>query len=141
MADDIAQQEQQAQPAAEQQNAQGGTPFPPQFFDCVNEYLELTNKQSQKYGEKNISLAALFAAARFNAHVFLTNVKPIAAAEERLPFLDYMTTMYRRMLNEHLDGMGEERGIDVGDSELAEEYKAAGVKVGRLKDAPAAANE
>ena len=73
--------------------------------------------------------------------MFLTNVKPIAAAEERLPFLDYMTTMYRRMLNEHLDGMGEERGIDVGDSELAEEYKAAGVKVGRLKDAPAAANE
>lgn len=134
--------ETQAQPAAEQQNAaQGGTQFPPQFFDCVNEYLELTNKQSQKYGEKNISLAALFASARFNAHVFLTNVKPIAAADERTAFLDYMSTMYRRMLNEHLDGMGEERGIDVGDSELAEEYKAAGVKVGRLKDAPAAANE
>ncbi|MFN7184166.1 MAG: DUF3144 domain-containing protein [Thermomonas haemolytica] len=123
---------------------QTGTPFPPQFFECVNEYLELTNKQSQKYGEKNISLAALFAAARFNAHVYLTSVKPIAAAEERVPFLDYMTTMYRRMLNEHLDGMGEERGIDVGDSELAEEYKAAGVKIGRLKNADttaAAANE
>jgi hypothetical protein len=122
---------------------QTGTPFPPQFFECVNEYLELTNKQSQKYGEKNISLAALFASARFNAHVYLNSVKPIAAAEERVPFLDYMTTMYRRMLNEHLDGMGEERGIDVGDSELAEEYKAAGVKIGRLKDADtaAAANE
>ena len=133
--------ETQVQPAAEQQNVAGGTQFPPQFFDCVNEYLELTNKQSQKYGEKNISLAALFASARFNAHVFLANVKPIAAAEERAPFLDYMTTMYRRMLNEHLDGMGEERGIDVGDSELAEDYKAAGVKIGRLKDAPAAANE
>ena len=133
--------ETQVQPAAEQQNVAGGTPFPPQFFDCVNEYLELTNKQSQKYGERNISLAALYASARFNAHVFLANVKPIAAAEERAPFLDYMTTMYRRMLNEHLDGMGEERGIDVGDSELAEEYKAAGVKIGRLKDAPAAANE
>jgi hypothetical protein len=134
-------EENQAQPAAEQNAAQGGQQFPPQFFECVNEYLELTNKQSQKYGEKNISLAALFASARFNAHVFLTNVKPIAAAEERTAFLDYMSTMYRRMLNEHLDGMGEERGIDVGDSELAEEYKAAGVKIGRLKDAPAAANE
>ncbi len=130
----------QAQPAAEQQNAPQGNQFPPQFFDCVNEYLELTNKQAQKYGEKNISLAALFASARFNSHVFLANVKPIAAAEERTAFLDYMSTMYRRMLNEHLDGMGEERGIDVGDSELAEEYKAAGVKIGRLKDAPAAAN-
>lgn len=133
--------ENQAQSAADQQNAQGGQQFPPQFFDCVNEYLELTNQQTQKYGDKNISLAALFAAARFNAHVFLSNVKPIAAAEERTAFLDYMSTMYRRMLNEHIDGMGEERGIDVGDSELADEYKAAGVKIGRLKDAPAAANE
>lgn len=137
MADETTQQ------AQNQVDPQTGTPFPPQFFECVNEYLELTNKQSQKYGEKNISLAALFASARFNAHVFLASVKPIAAAEERVPFLDYMTTMYRRMLNEHLDGMGEERGIDVGDSELAEEYKAAGVKIGRLKDADtaAAANE
>ena len=124
----------------DQQNAQqGGTQFPPQFFDCVNEYLELTNKQSQQSGDKNISLAALFASARFNAHVFLANVKPIAAAEERVAFLDYMSTMYRRMLNEHLDGMGEERGIDVGDSELADEYKAAGVQIGRLKQADAAA--
>lgn len=137
----------QAQNPVEAQtgNAQAGTAFPPQFFECVNEYLELTHKQSQKYGEKNISLAALFAAARFNAHVFLTSVKPIEAANERKPFLDYMTTLYRRMLNEHLDGLGEERGIDVGDSELAEEYKAAGVKIGRLKNADvttaAAANE
>ena len=120
-------EENQAQPAAEQQN---GTQFPPQFFDCVNEYLELANKQSQKYGEKNISLAALFASARFNAHVFLANVKPIAAADERTAFLDYMSTMYRRMLNEHLDGMGQERGIDVGESELAAEYAAAGIQVG-----------
>ena len=134
MAEEQAQQEPQTQ-------VEGGNQFPPQFFDCVNEYLELTNKQSQQYGEKNISLAALFASARFNAHVFLANVKPISAAEERTAFLDYMSTMYRRMLNEHLDGMGEERGIDVGDSELADEYKAAGVKIGRLKDAPAAANE
>lgn len=145
MADEQAQQEPQAQPAVDQQTAaQGGTQFPPQFFECVNEYLELTHKQSQQFGDKNISLAALFASARFNSHVFLTNVKPIAAAEERTAFLDYMSTMYRRMLNEHLDGMGEERGIDVGDSELADEYRAAGVQMGRLKqqaDAPAAANE
>ena len=133
MADEQVQQDQQAT----------GTQFPPQFFDCVNEYLELTNKQSQQFGDKNISLAALFASARFNAHVFLANVKPIAAAEERAASLDYMSTMYRRMLNEHLDGMGEERGIDVGDSELADEYKAAGVQIGRLKPAGevAAANE
>ena len=102
----------------------------PKFFDCVNEYLELTNKQSREYGEKRISLASMYAAARFNAHVYLVSVKPIHAASERGQFLDYMTTMYRRMLNEHLDGMGQERGIDVGESELAAEYAAAGIQVG-----------
>ena len=102
----------------------------PKFFDCVNEYLELTNKQSRQYGEKRISLASMYATARFNAHVYLVSVKPIHAAAERKDFLDYMSTMYRRMLNEHLDGMGQERGIDVGESELAAEYAAAGVQVG-----------
>ena len=109
----------------------------PKFFDCVNEYLELTNKQSREYGEKRISLASMYAAARFNAHVYLSSVKPIHVAGERKDFLDYMSTMYRRMLNEHLDGMGEERGIDVGVSELAAEYAAAGVKLGRMQDTPA----
>ena len=98
----------------------------PAFFTCVNEYLELTNRQSKKQGLKRISMASLYAAARFNAHVYLahsgsgTNV-----AAERKDFLDYMSTMYRRMLNEHLDGLGHERGVDVGESELAAEYAAA----------------
>lgn len=121
--------EQQTQAAADTSGqAQNGPD--PKFFDCVNEYLELTNKQSQQYGEKRISLASMYATARFNAHVYLVSVKPIHAAAERKDFLDYMSTMYRRMLNEHLDGMGQERGIDVGESELAAEYAAAGIQVG-----------
>ena len=118
--------EQQAQTVADQNPNQ----LDPAFFDCVNEYLELTNKQSRQYGEKRISLASMYATARFNAHVYLVSVKPIHAASERKDFLDYMSTMYRRMLNEHLDGMGQERGIDVGVSELADEYAAAGIQVG-----------
>lgn len=132
MADEQAQQEPQAQPEAGNPNA-----LDPAFFDCVNEYLEVTNRQSQQHGIKRISLASMFAAARFNAHVYLSSVKPIHVAGERKDFLDYMSTMYRRMLNEHLDGMGEERGIDVGVSELAAEYAAAGVKLGRMQDTPA----
>lgn len=97
----------------------------PAFFTCVNEYLELTNKQSKEQGLKRISMASMYAAARFNIHVYLSNAGSQAAAE-RKDFLDYMTTMYRRMLNEHLDGLGAERGIDVGESELADEYAAAG---------------
>ena len=121
--------EHQTQAAADA-SAQAQNGPDPKFFDCVNEYLELTNRQSQQYGEKRISLASMYAAARFNAHVYLVSVKPIHAASERKDFLDYMSTMYRRMLNEQLDGMGQERGIDVGESELAAEYAAAGIQVG-----------
>jgi hypothetical protein len=112
----------QTQPQADAPNPNG---LDPAFFTCVNEYLELTNRQSKEQGLKRISMASLFAAARFNAHVYLANTGANAAAE-RKDFLEYMSTMYRRMLNEHLDGLGAERGIDVGESELAAEYAAAG---------------
>jgi hypothetical protein len=93
----------------------------PQFFAVCNEYLELTNKQSKEHGLKRISMASLYAAARFNAHVFLSNAGP-EAGKDRQAFLDYMTDLYRRMLNEHLDGLGHERGVDVGVSELEADY-------------------
>jgi hypothetical protein len=132
MADEQAQQGQQAQPE---------TALPqkvdPMFFTCVNEYLELTHRQMQQFGDKRISLASLFAAARFNTHVFLSNVEPQRIPDERTDFLDYMSNLYRRMLNEHLDGLGQERNLDVGESELAAEYAAAGLKVGRMAGNPA----
>ena len=109
------------------QNPQQQNQLDPAFFTCVNEYLELTNKQSQQQGLKRISMASMYAASRFNAHVYLANVSDPAA--ERKDFLDYMTNMYRRMLNENLDGLGAERGVNVGESELAAEYAAAGVKL------------
>ena len=112
------------QAQAPAQAAEGGK-VDPAFFTCVNEYLELTNRQSKEQGLKRISMASLYAAARFNAHVYLANANG-KAGEERQAFLDYMTNMYRRMLNEHVDGLGAERGIDVGTSELAAEYEAAG---------------
>jgi len=96
----------------------------PAFFACVNEYLELTNKQARQYGPKRVSVVSLYAAARFNAHVFLGQAGQ-SVADDRTRFLDYMTDLHRRMLNEHLDGLGNERGIDVGPSELAAEYAAA----------------
>ncbi|GAB2507258.1 hypothetical protein GCM10027084_22610 [Pseudoxanthomonas sangjuensis] len=111
-----------------EQNPQGGNPgkpnnLDPAFFTCVNEYLELTNRQSKQQGLKRISVASLYAAARFNAHVYLSVEGDVPAS--RKEFLDYMTNMYRRMLNEHIDGLGSERGIEVGESELAAEYAAA----------------
>jgi hypothetical protein len=137
MADENARQEQQAQPVAGNQSRDPSGQLDPAFFTAVNEYLELTNKQSRQHGLKRISLASLYAAARFNSHVFLSSVGPGQAAGDRTNFLDYMSTMYRRMLNEHLDGLGHERNIDVGESELAADYAAAGVQVGRMGQTPA----
>lgn len=97
----------------------------PAFFTCVNEFLQLTNRQAKQQGFKRISMASMYAASRFNAHVYLASVTD--AAQDRQRFLDYMTAMYRRMLNEHLDGLGAERGRFVGESELAAEYAARGV--------------
>lgn len=97
----------------------------PAFFTCVNEYVELANRQVGEQGHKRVSVASLYAAARFNAHTYLATVPPGGVAQERGAFLDYMTGLYRRMLNEHLDGLGQERGIDVGASELQPEYDAA----------------
>ena len=130
MADEQAQQEQQAQPEADNQGK-----LDPAFFECTNEHLELAGRLAEQHGVQRVSLASLFAAARLNSHVFLLSVKPIHAGAERKGFLDYMSTMYRRMLNEHLDGLGQERGIDVGESELAAEYAAAGVQFGRAATA------
>ena len=118
------QNESQAANEAAAQEQQAANRIDPSFFTVVNEYLELTNRQSQAHGLKRISMASLYAAARFNAHVYLAHAGAQAPAE-RKDFLDYMTTLYRRMLNEHLDGLGHERGIDVGESELAAEYAAA----------------
>ena len=125
MTDDLTPQTAEQQTQAQATQAQGQQQLDPAFFTCVNEYLELTNRQSKEQGLKRISMASLYAAARFNAHVYLANSSG-KAGEDRPAFLDYMSTMYRRMLNEHLDGLGAERGVDVGESELAAEYAAAG---------------
>jgi hypothetical protein len=103
----------------------------PAFFTCVNEQLELANAQANRgYGLRRISLAALHSAARFNAHAFLDEMQDKVPAQ-RTMFLDHMTQLYRRLLNDQLDVLGAARGIDVGESELAEEYKANGYEPGK----------
>jgi hypothetical protein len=103
----------------------------PAFFTCVNEQLELANAQANRgHGLRRISLASLHAAARFNAHAFLDEMQE-KVPEQRAMFLDYMTDLYRRLLNDQLDVLGAVRGIDVGESELAEEYKASGYVPGK----------
>ena len=72
-------EEQQAPVQPDQ--AQNPNQVDPAFFTCVNEYLELTNRQSKVHGYKRISMAALYAAARFNAHVYLANAGSEAGSD------------------------------------------------------------
>ena len=124
--------ETQAKTPAETQPQQAAKPFQfdAAFFTCVNEYLDLTSRQSKQQGLGRTNMASLYAAARFNAHVYMVNAGA-RVAEDRAGFFDYMTTTYRRMLNEHLDALGAERGVDVGVSELAAEYAAVGFTPGQ----------
>ena len=91
-----------------------------EFFRVVNEYLDLTRKHTEALGPNRASIASLFAVARFGSHVFLTTVPPQAIAGNRTAWLDHTTVLFRRMLNEQVDALGHERGLDVGVSELAQ---------------------
>jgi hypothetical protein len=125
----MSEETQDAAQAAQQSQQQAQ--IDPAFFTCVNEQLELANNQANRgHGLRRISLASLHAAARFNSHAFLDELQD-KAAEQRPMFRDYMTDLYRKLLNDQLDVLGAVRGIDVGDSELAEEYKAAGYVPGK----------
>ena len=95
------------------------------FFASVNEYLDLTRKQSTESGPQRPSVASMFAAARFNAYVFIGTVPPNAVGANRQAWLDHTTTLFRRMLNENLDGLGREHNVDVGVSELGQGDAAA----------------
>ncbi|MBS0199744.1 MAG: DUF3144 domain-containing protein [Proteobacteria bacterium] len=83
----------------------------PEFFTCSNTYLDIANQQARHQGMRRVSGAILFAAARYNVHAYLgfeTDVKGTSA-----DFLDYMTGLYRNMLQDHLIGLANERGIEL----------------------------
>lgn len=83
----------------------------PEFFVCSNTYLDIANQQARRQGLRMVSGAILYAAARYNVHAYLgfeTDVKGTSA-----DFVDYMTGLYRNMLEEHLAGIAQERGIEL----------------------------
>lgn len=79
------------------------------LFTCVNEYLEVTNRQAKQHGTKRVSFAALYAASRYNVHAFLHGVKALPGNREE--FIDYMADLYRRSLVENMDNMAHELGL------------------------------
>ncbi len=100
-----------AQPAVETSQVD------PEFFVCSNTYLDIANQQARRQGMRRVSGAILYAAARYNVHAYLgyeTNIRGTSA-----DFLDNMTGLYRTMLQEHLENLANERGIDLAASDTA----------------------
>lgn len=108
MADDTQTTPPQGAPAAPQ--------LDPAFFDVVNKFVQLSNRQGGIHGAQRASYAALHGVARYNCHAYLSVERDVPGT--RAAFLDYMSGLYRKLLNEHLDALGAEHGVDVGVSEL-----------------------
>ncbi len=75
--------------------------LPPELHACVNEFLAQANVLHKTYKYDAISASLLYAAARYNVHGFLQQGD--GSYFSRDEFISYMTDLYRRMLNEHLD--------------------------------------
>ena len=72
-----------------------------EFFIRVNDFIEMANRIERRFDVQHALIALLHAFARYNVHGFLQQGD--GAYFSREEFIVYMTDLYRRMLNEHLD--------------------------------------
>jgi hypothetical protein len=81
--------------------------LPPQLHACVNDFLSQANEMQKTQKFDAISASILYAAARYNVHGFVNQGD--GAWFKRSEFVDYMTDLYRRMLEEQIDVLGASR--------------------------------
>ena len=77
--------------------------LPAQLTACVNEFLSQANEMQKKHPSNAVSASLLYAAARFNVHGYAQEVGGRRVTRE--VFLAYMTDLYRRMLEEQIEGL------------------------------------
>ena len=77
---------------------------PLQFREIADAFIDLANDRSNRFNKENVSLALLYAAARFNAFIVAGHADDGAAYDrDRDSAFDYFTGEYQRMLKENLD--------------------------------------
>ena len=75
-----------------------------QFREIADAFIDLANDQSKAFIRENVSLALLYAAARFNTFIVAGHADDATAYDrDRNSAFDYFTGEYRRMLEENLD--------------------------------------
>ena len=69
-----------------------------EFVGLADRFIDLANRQNAFVNARNVHMAMLWAAARYNAHV----AKNVLAVAEHEPFVEEMVKHYAEMLRQHL---------------------------------------
>ncbi len=73
----------------------------PEFYDLVDEFINLANSLTKEHGVARVSAAILFAAARYNAHCMLASDPDWE--RNRQTAASYFVDQYRLMLEDNID--------------------------------------
>jgi hypothetical protein len=79
--------------------------LPAQLHACVNDFLSQANEMQKSQPYDAISASILYAAARYNVHGYVQQGDERHFSRE--DFVAYMTDLYRRMLEEQIDVLGQ----------------------------------
>lgn len=76
-----------------------------EFYDVVDEFINLANKWGEKHSTTRISAVMMFATSRYNAFNFFTTD---GAPENEEKAIDYYCEQYRLMLEDNFDRLRNE---------------------------------
>ena len=81
---------------------------PQEYYDVVDEFINLANSLGDKWGEERLSSTIMFAASRYNAFYFVSTAsKP---EKDKAEAIEYFCSQYRAMLLDNIERLiAEER--------------------------------
>lgn len=77
-------------------------PYPPEFLDLVDQFIQLSNRLAEQRQHGEVSAAILFAAGRYNAFNFVSNG---GTSEDQDAAVEFYVSEYRKALVSNLQGV------------------------------------
>ena len=84
------------------QSTQAASPYPPEFLELVDKFVNFANTLATERGCGNVSAAILFAAGRYNAFNFLANG---GTDQDRPAAIAFYSNEYHKAFKSNLDGV------------------------------------
>lgn len=81
------------------------TEVPKEFFDAVDEFIDVANRLTDKFGSARVSSIIMYAAARYNAFRFVTSEPEPAKNKDAA--IEYFQDQYALMLRENIDKLAK----------------------------------